>query len=170
LANNNNNNPDSTTTSTTSADDASTLNSSNSTNSTSTIEVQFVPVGTIPPPRTIGTSCVYIGRRSDGWYYVGSSDSLQDRIKTHRQRGSKSRIADPKAEFAYVIVFNGGGGGGDDANEHGSRGGSGVAGASAAKSVEAEVIRAMQAAGFPLLSESDARKRYVPVSRNDRYF
>jgi hypothetical protein len=138
---------------TSSSDSTSTTNSTNS----STIQAQFVPVGMNPPVRTIGASCVYIGQRSDGWYYVGSSDSLQDRIKTHRQRGSKSRIADPKAEFAYVVVSDGGNGGG------GSGGG-----ASAAKSVEAEVIRAMHAAGYPLLSEADARKRYAPVSRNDR--
>jgi hypothetical protein len=141
---------------TSSSDSTSTTNSTISTN-TSTIQAQFVPVGMNPPVRTIGASCVYIGQRSDGWYYVGSSDSLQDRIKTHRQRGSKSRIADPKAEFAYVVVSDGGNGGG------GSGGG-----ASAAKSVEAEVIRAMHAAGYPLLSEADARKRYAPVSRNDR--
>ncbi|KAL4544776.1 hypothetical protein Ndes2526B_g00720 [Nannochloris sp. 'desiccata'] len=140
--------------------------------SNGTIQAHLIPVGMIPPVRTVGASCVYIVRRSDGWYYVGSSDSLQDRIKTHRQRGSNSRIADPKAEFAYVVVSHGERG--RDGEEK-CIGGNGAAGASAAKSVEAEVIRAMKTAGYPLLSEADARKRYAPVSqrnfngRNARY-
>jgi hypothetical protein len=144
---------------------------STSTTTTTPIQAQFVPVGTNPPVRTIGTSCVYIARRSDGWYYVGSSDSLQDRIKAHRQRGGNSKVADPKAEFAYVVVYDGili-----KEEEEKEESGGNG-AGASAAKTVEAEVIRAMQSAGFPLLSETDARKRYAPVrrdlhDRNSRY-
>jgi len=141
-----------------------------SSNTTSSIHAHLIPVGMFPPVRTIGASCVYIARRPDGWYYVGSSDSLQDRIKTHRQRGSTSRIADPKAEFAYVVISHGGRGHGGEED-----GGQVAAGASAAKSVEAEVIRAMKAAGFPLLSEADKRKRYAPVSwrnfngRNARY-
>ena len=146
---------------------------SSSSSSSSSIQAYVLPVGMIPPVRTVGASCVYIARRPDGWYYVGSSDSLQDRIKTHRQRGSNSRIADPKAEFAYVVVYNGGRG--QDGEEDGDDGRV-AAGASAAKSVEAEVIRAMKDAGFPLLSEADARKRYAPVSsrrnfneRNARY-
>lgn len=112
------------------------------------ITAQFVPEGQVPPARTVGASCVYIARHPNGWFYVGSTDSLQDRIKAHRQRGGNSRVADPGAEFAYVAVFEAGAGG---------------AGASAAKSVEAEVIKAMQAAQFPLLSDTDARKRYAPM-------
>ena len=127
------------------------------------ITAHFVPAKQVPPARIVGASCVYIARRPDGWFYVGSTDSLQDRIKAHRQRGGNSLVAAPGAEFAYIVVSEAGG--------QSSIG----AGSSAAKLVEAGVIKAMQTANYNLLSVTDARKRNAPIDqylrrdRNARY-
>lgn len=88
---------------------------------------------------------MYVVRRRDGWYYVGSTDSLKDRIATHRKKaGGSSKVQDPQAEFAYVAL-------------------SGIEGASSsAKVVEAAVIKALQAGGYPLLSTSDSRRKHSP--------
>ena len=136
--------------------DSSSFSAPSSSPLINSIEAQFVPAGQVPPARTIGASCVYIAHRSDGKFYVGSTDSLQDRIKAHRQRGGTTRVRDPLAEFAYIVVPQG------------------AAGASAAKTVEAAVIRAMLAERFQLLSVEDARKRNAPINRmivdrNSRY-
>lgn len=32
---------------------------------------RFIRAGQRPPPRTVGLSCIYVVRRSDGWFYVG---------------------------------------------------------------------------------------------------
>lgn len=47
--------------------------------------LQYVLRGQAPAPSTVGTSCVYVLRRPDGFFYVGSTDSLYDRIRAHRQ-------------------------------------------------------------------------------------
>lgn len=89
-------------------------------------------------------------------YCAGSTDALTERIAAHRKRTGGTRVADPLAEFTYVALPQGGGG------------------SSAAKAVEAAVIKAMQSEGYSLLSVVDARKRHAPtnarsVARQDRY-
>jgi hypothetical protein len=107
--------------------------------------VRFVPAGANPPPSTVGAACVYVARRPDGWHYVGSSDALGERIAVHRRRGGGSPVADPGAAFAYVALAAGEG--------------------AAARTVEAAAIKAMAAAGVPLLSSRDAARRHAPTAR-----
>lgn len=74
----------------------------------------------------------------------GSTDSLKERISTHRRRSGHSRVKDPLAEFAYISL----------SGEHGA--------SSAAKAIEAALIRVMLAEGYPLLSSADSRRQHVP--------
>jgi predicted GIY-YIG superfamily endonuclease len=53
--------------------------------------------GQAPPPATAGESCAYVLRRADGHFYAGSTDSLFDRMRSHRQA-------------SFVGVLKGGGG------------------------------------------------------------
>ncbi|KAL6770905.1 MSH1 [Auxenochlorella protothecoides x Auxenochlorella symbiontica] len=103
-----------------------------------------VRAGQTPPPRTVGLSCVYIVRRTDGWFYVGSTDSIKERLATHRRRSGASRVRDPQAEAVYMTV----------------RGGEGAG--SSARAIEAATIHALRTADFPLLSSADARLRQNP--------
>ena len=41
-----------------------------------------------PGPATVGSSCVYVLRRPDGFFYAGSTEALYDRIRAHRQVSS----------------------------------------------------------------------------------
>jgi len=112
-------------------------------------KVYFVRAGELPPPSTVGESAVYVIRRSDGWWYCGSTDSMTDRLMTHRgERGGGSQVNDPQAECCYIVMSEGGEG-------VGSGGGS-----SMAMAVESEVIKVLHQAGFPLLSTTDAGKRH----------
>lgn len=114
------------------------------------LNLGFVPVAAQAPPHTVGRSCVYVARRRDGWMYVGFTDALHDRVRAHRQRYGGSRVADPYAEFVYLVLHKSG------------KGEPGVTDiAQLAETVEAQTIRALQAQGFGLLSDADARKRYT---------
>ena len=31
----------------------------------------------MPPPATVGESCVYVVRRADGWLYCGETDNIK---------------------------------------------------------------------------------------------
>ncbi|KFM25783.1 DNA mismatch repair protein MutS [Auxenochlorella protothecoides] len=103
-----------------------------------------VRAGQTPPPRTVGLSCVYVVRRTDGWFYVGSTDSIKERLATHRRRSGASRVRDPQAEAVYMTVTGGEGAG------------------SSARAIEAATIHALRTADFPLLSSADARLRQNP--------
>ncbi len=63
---------------------------------------QVVRSGEVPPPSTVGCSCVYILRRSDGRFYCGQTDELRGRLNRHRKvlpvKGGASM------EAAYLIV------------------------------------------------------------------
>jgi hypothetical protein len=48
-------------------------------------EARLVRPGQAPAPSTVGASCAYVLLRSDGHFYAGSTDSLYDRIRAHRQ-------------------------------------------------------------------------------------
>ncbi|KAJ4840276.1 DNA mismatch repair ATPase msh1 [Turnera subulata] len=52
-----------------------------------------------PPPSTIGASCVYVMLRPDKRLYVGVTDDLDGRIRTHR---SKEGMGD--SSFLYFVV------------------------------------------------------------------
>ncbi|KAK6914173.1 DNA mismatch repair protein MutS-like, N-terminal [Dillenia turbinata] len=59
----------------------------------------FVRAREIPPPSTIGSSCLYIMVRPDKRLYVGQTDDLEGRIRSHR---SKEEMQN--ASFLYFIV------------------------------------------------------------------
>jgi len=87
---------------------------------------ETLPRDKAPPPRLIGTSCVYAFSTSDG-LYVGETDSVRDRLKKH---GRTYDIGD-----ALVVT---------------------VKDKSAARKAEATALKKLQALGVPLLSTSDA--------------
>ena len=64
--------------------------------------LQIIRAGEVPPPSTVGSSCVYILRRVDGRFYCGETDSLKDRLNTHRRKKGWSRT-----EAAYMVLPSG---------------------------------------------------------------
>ncbi|DBB15379.1 TPA: hypothetical protein ACH3X3_003613 [Trebouxia sp. C0006] len=107
------------------------------------IQVQVVRGGQVPPPSTVGCSCVYIVRRGDGRFYCGQTDELKGRLNRHRSKAGKVR-GGGRMEAAYLVV---------PSSEQGQ---------STAKVVEAQAIQALQAAGYPLISATDARNKLMP--------
>ncbi len=84
--------------------------------------VQVVRGGQVPPPSTVGCSCVYIVRRGDGRFYCGQTDELKGRLNRHRSKAGKVR-GGGRMEAAYLVV---------PSSEHGQ---------STAKVVEAQAIQ-----------------------------
>ncbi len=76
----------------------------------------------MPPPSTVGCSCVYIVRRGDGRFYCGQTDELKGRLNRHRSKAGKVR-GGGRMEAAYLVV---------PSSEHGQ---------STAKVVEAQAIQ-----------------------------
>jgi predicted GIY-YIG superfamily endonuclease len=122
------------------------LDQLSSTTHASSIQVHHVPKGSLPGTQVIGRSCAYIARRPhDNRFYVGSSDQLRDRIITHRSGSQKqSQVHDPDAEFLYVVI----------PPEH--------QGSSAARAIEAAIIRECIVEKVPLLSHHDATSKTSP--------
>ncbi|KAL3131455.1 hypothetical protein ABBQ38_007763 [Trebouxia sp. C0009 RCD-2024] len=106
------------------------------------LQIQVVRGGEVPPPSTVGCSCVYILRRGDGRFYCGQTDELKGRLNRHRKTG-KVR-GGGRLEAVYLVVPGEG------------------QGQSTARAVEAQMIQALQAAGYPLISSTDARNKRVP--------
>ncbi|XP_024030743.1 DNA mismatch repair protein MSH1, mitochondrial isoform X1 [Morus notabilis] len=52
-----------------------------------------------PPPSTVGAACVYVMLRPDKKLYVGQSDDLEGRVRTHRSKDGMQ-----KANFLYFTV------------------------------------------------------------------
>lgn len=86
--------------------------------------MQIVRGRQVPPPSTVGCSCVYVLRRSDGRFYCGQTDELKGRLSRHRKAGRVK--GGPSLEAAYLVLP------GDSQ------------GASAAKAVEAQLIQVQQ--------------------------
>ncbi|KAL0046056.1 hypothetical protein WJX82_001167 [Trebouxia sp. C0006] len=107
------------------------------------LQIQVVRGGQVPPPSTVGCSCVYIVRRGDGRFYCGQTDELKGRLNRHRSKAGKVR-GGGRMEAAYLVV---------PSSEQGQ---------STAKVVEAQAIQALQAAGYPLISATDARNKLMP--------
>ena len=57
----------------------------------------------MPPPSTVGCSCVYIVRRGDGRFYCGQTDELKGRLNRHRSKAGKVR-GGGRMEAAYLVV------------------------------------------------------------------
>ncbi|PON94871.1 DNA mismatch repair protein [Trema orientale] len=64
-------------------------------------EIRCVPIGAReqPPPSTVGASCVYVMLRPDKKLYVGQTDDLEGRVRTHRSKEGMQ-----KASFLYFTV------------------------------------------------------------------
>ncbi|OVA02308.1 GIY-YIG nuclease superfamily [Macleaya cordata] len=52
-----------------------------------------------PPPSVIGSSCVYVLFRPDNKLYVGETDDLEGRVRTHRSKEGMQNV-----QFLYVVV------------------------------------------------------------------
>ena len=87
---------------------------------------ETLPRDKAPPPRLVGTSCVYAFSTSEG-LYVGETDSVRDRLKKHSR----------KYDLGDALVVT-------------------VKDKSAARKAEATALKKLQALGVPLLSTSDA--------------
>lgn len=75
----------------------------------------------MPPPSTVGRSCLYVLRRSDGRFYCGQTDELKGRLTRHRRAGRvKGGVS---LEAAYLVL---------PVNSQGS---------STAKAIEAQLIQ-----------------------------
>ena len=90
------------------------------------LEPETLPRDKAPPPRLVGTSCVYAFSTSEG-LYVGETDSVRDRLKKHSR----------KYDLGDALVVT-------------------VKDKSAARKAEATALKKLQALGVPLLSTSDA--------------
>ena len=90
------------------------------------LEPEILPRDKAPPPRLVGTSCVYAFSTSEG-LYVGETDSVRDRLKKHSR----------KYDLGDALVVT-------------------VKDKSAARKAEATALKKLQALGVPLLSTSDA--------------
>lgn len=85
-----------------------------------------------PPPSIIGASCVYVMFRPDKKLYVGQTDDLDGRIRTHRSKEGMQR-----ASFLYFII----------------------PGKSLACQLETLLINQLSSQGFPLANLADGRHR-----------
>lgn len=64
--------------------------------------MQVVRGGQMPPPSTVGRSCLYVLRRSDGRFYCGQTDELKGRLTRHRRAGVvKGGVS---LEAAYLVL------------------------------------------------------------------
>ncbi|EIE20036.1 hypothetical protein COCSUDRAFT_58259 [Coccomyxa subellipsoidea C-169] len=109
------------------------------------LTVQVLGAGKVPPPSTVGCSCVYVVRREDGFFYCGESDDIKGRLARHRRAGPVKGGRTMEAVYMAVPA--------------------GLAGKSAAAAIEARAIREMRDAGFPLISDHDARTKRTPEQR-----
>ncbi|VFR01558.1 unnamed protein product [Cuscuta campestris] len=105
--------------------------------SESSIKYFMISVREQPPPSTIGTSTVYVMLRPDNKLYVGQSDDLGGRIRSHR--------ADEGMEKACFLYFC-------------------VPGKSVACELETLLINQLPKHGFQLTNVSDGRHRNFGTS------
>jgi len=61
-----------------------------------------VRAGEVPPPSTVGHSCVYVLRRVDGRFYCGQTDELRGRLDKHRK--TLPVKGGSKLEAAYLVL------------------------------------------------------------------
>ena len=68
------------------------------------LHYQIVRAGQVPPPSTVGCSCIYVLRRSDGRFYCGQTDNMKG--------GLSARPSDvactPRLIITNSMCFHGG--------------------------------------------------------------
>lgn len=89
----------------------------------------------LPSAADSGSSCLYLLRTKDGFFYVGETDDIMARVKTHR--GTTGKIG---ADFVYFVVPQG---------------------KTFSRKLESSIIRELAAGGFPMLSTNDGKHRGV---------
>ena len=97
----------------------------------SDVSLQVVRGSEVPPPSTVGCSCVYIFRRGDGRFYCGQTDDLKGRLSRHRSKAGKAR-GGGRLEAVYLVMPPEG------------------QGQSTARAVEAQVIQVSHGSGLSL--------------------
>ena len=97
------------------------------------MSLQVVREGEVPPPSTVGCSCVYIVRRGDGRFYCGQTDELKGRLSRHRSKAGRVR-GGGRLEAVYLVVPSEG------------------QGQSTARAVEAQVIQVSHGQGSNCLT------------------
>ncbi|KAG7632409.1 DNA mismatch repair protein MutS-like N-terminal [Arabidopsis suecica] len=63
------------------------------------IECLSIGARELPPPSTVGSSCVYVMRRPDKRLYIGQTDDLEGRIRAHRAKEGLQG-----SSFLYLMV------------------------------------------------------------------
>ncbi|KAK8956125.1 hypothetical protein KSP40_PGU017204 [Platanthera guangdongensis] len=91
-----------------------------------------------PPPSTVSNSCVYVLFRPDKKLYVGQTDNLSGRVRSHRAKEGMQN-----AEFLYVVV----------------------PGKSVACQLETLLINQLPAHGFKLVNMADGKHRHFGMAR-----
>lgn len=95
----------------------------------------YVPTHMQPSPAHETLPCVYVVRWEDGWFYVGQTMRIHERMQEHRRRRGMQNM-----EMVYVAL----------------RQGDAVSRENAARHLEALVIRRMGDQRLPLWSTHDA--------------
>ncbi|XP_039063553.1 DNA mismatch repair protein MSH1, mitochondrial isoform X2 [Hibiscus syriacus] len=90
-----------------------------------------------PPPSTIGASCVYIMFRPDEKLYIGETDDLDGRVRTHRSKEGMQN-----ASFLYFTV----------------------PGKSIARQLETLLINQLLSQGFPIANLADGKHQNFGTS------
>ena len=111
--------------------------------SNNSASVQILTTGEVPPPSSIGFSCVYLLVTSDGKYYVGESDNIGQRFNQH-QKAQKDGLL----HFGFFKLPQPGG-------------------KSLARAIEAQSIRKLHDSGFPMLSYADGFHTNFAAARRE---
>ncbi|WRX19890.1 GIY-YIG endonuclease - like 3 [Theobroma cacao] len=90
-----------------------------------------------PPPSTIGASCLYVMFRPDKKLYIGETDDLDGRVRSHRSKEGMQN-----ATFLYFIV----------------------PGKSIARQLETLLINQLSSQGFPLTNLADGKHQNFGAS------
>ncbi|KAH7662778.1 P-loop containing nucleoside triphosphate hydrolase protein [Dioscorea alata] len=108
-------------------------------NTSDSLEVKCIVIGRreLPPPSTVGASCIYVLFRADNKIYVGQTDDLAGRVRAHRSKEGMQN-----ATFIYIVV----------------------PGKSIASQLETLLIHQLPRQGFKLINKADGKHRNFGTS------
>jgi predicted GIY-YIG superfamily endonuclease len=107
---------------------------------TSDLKAHTLDIGYDPAPSHCRTSCAYVLRTHDNWFYVGETDDIHNRCRRHLRTKVKRHLM-TGTWLAYVLL----------PLEEGGK--------SFAKLIEKETTVTMRGMGYPLVSDRDARNK-----------
>ncbi|MBI2069506.1 MAG: hypothetical protein HYT79_02810 [Elusimicrobia bacterium] len=96
--------------------------------------IHYVAPDAYPLFKNMNSSCLYVLKTKQGFFYIGETDNLIARINAHRNSPDKK-----DAELIYAGV---------------------AAGKSCARKWQAQLIMKLKSQGFPMLSTDDAKQRH----------